>query len=47
MMGIFGQASNALRGRPRGASVDDKAIEDSEPDDTSVLLVPPFCSLSY
>ncbi|EJD04489.1 oxysterol-binding protein family [Fomitiporia mediterranea MF3/22] len=37
MMGIFGQASSALRGRPRGASVEDKAIEDSEPDDTSVL----------
>ena len=43
MMGIFGQASNALRYRPRAASVEDKPIEDSEPDDTSVLLVPyPF-----
>ncbi|KAL5534707.1 hypothetical protein ACEPAG_1171 [Sanghuangporus baumii] len=38
MMGILGQASNALRGRPRGTSLEDnKPIEDSEPDDTSVL----------
>lgn len=41
MMGFLGQASNALRGRPRGASIEDsKPIEDSEPDDTSVLCVP-------
>ncbi|EPQ61211.1 Oxysterol-binding protein [Gloeophyllum trabeum ATCC 11539] len=36
MMGLFSQASNHLR-RPRGASVDDKAPEDTEPDDTSIL----------
>lgn len=42
MMGLFNQASSALRGRPRGGSVDDKQIEDSEPDETSVLSVPTF-----
>jgi len=36
-MGFFNQASSALRGRPRSGSVDDKQIEDSEPDETSVL----------
>ncbi|KAH8120721.1 oxysterol-binding protein family [Phellopilus nigrolimitatus] len=36
MMGLFGQASSALRGRPRGAS-EDEQIQDSEPDDTSIL----------
>ncbi|PAV21754.1 Oxysterol-binding protein [Pyrrhoderma noxium] len=37
MMGLFGQASSTLRGKPRDTSADDKAIEDSEPDDTSIL----------
>ena len=43
MMGLFGQASSHLRGKPRGGSMDDReAIEGSEPDDTSILLVSSF-----
>ena len=39
MMGFFGQDGSALRGRPRFGPVEDKPIEDSEPDDTSILSV--------
>ena len=42
MMGFFGQDGSALRGRPRFGPVEDKPIEDSEPDDTSVLSVIPL-----
>ncbi|KAJ6569525.1 hypothetical protein B0H19DRAFT_1350610 [Mycena capillaripes] len=37
MMGLFSQAGASLRGKPRGGVEDDKAPEDTEPDDTSIL----------
>ncbi|KAJ7226124.1 hypothetical protein GGX14DRAFT_643018 [Mycena pura] len=39
MMGIFSQAGATLRGatKPRGGPEDDRAPEDTEPDDTSIL----------
>ncbi|KAH7911819.1 hypothetical protein BJ138DRAFT_1179266 [Hygrophoropsis aurantiaca] len=36
MMGLFSQAGSHIR-RARGSSVDDRAPEDTEPDDTSIL----------
>lgn len=36
MMGFFNQAASKVH-KPRGASVEDKAPEDTEPDDTSIL----------
>jgi hypothetical protein len=38
MMGLFSQAGSHIR-RARGASVEDNAPEDTEPDDTSILFV--------
>lgn len=38
MMGIFSQAGSHIR-RARGLSVEDRAPEDTEPDDTSILCV--------
>ena len=38
MMGLFSQAGSHIK-RARGASVDDNAPEDTEPDDTSILSV--------
>jgi hypothetical protein len=50
-MGLWSQAGSHLRAvasnntasitRPRGTSVDDRAPEDTEPDDTSILFVLP------
>ncbi|KAJ7037427.1 hypothetical protein C8F04DRAFT_411205 [Mycena alexandri] len=37
MMGLFSQAGASLRGKPRGGPEEDRAPEDTEPDDTSVL----------
>jgi len=36
-MGLFNQAGAHLRGRPRGSTEDERAPEDTEPDDTSIL----------
>ncbi len=38
MMGLFNQAAQKVY-KPRGTSEDDKAPEDTEPDDTSILSV--------
>lgn len=38
MMGLFSQAGSHIK-RARGLSVDDRAPEDTEPDDTSILSV--------
>lgn len=38
MMGLFSQAGSHIR-RARGSSVEDRAPEDTEPDDTSILSV--------
>lgn len=38
MMGLFSQAGSHIR-RARGLSVEDRAPEDTEPDDTSILCV--------
>jgi hypothetical protein len=38
MMGLFSQAGSHIK-RARGASVDDNAPEDTEPDETSILSV--------
>lgn len=38
MMGLFSQAGSQIR-RARGLSVEDRAPEDTEPDDTSILCV--------
>ena len=39
MMGLFSTAASKVQ-RPRGTSLEDKMPEDTEPDDTSILLVP-------
>lgn len=47
-MSMFSQAASKVN-RPRGASLEDKIPEDTEPDDTSILFVssPPLSPASY
>ena len=41
MMGLFSQATSKMGYKPRGAD-EDKVPDDTEPDDTSILSVPPL-----
>lgn len=39
MMGLFSQATSKIMYKPRGPADEDKAPDDTEPDDTSILSV--------